>query len=116
MKRILLTLLITICLALPAYAANDTDTNVKYFDTTSGASVTGIIKIIAIYWTSDGGTNLDIAADDDFLLSDANGHRIIGKRAEAIGDDLGIVFPQPLVSNGITVTTMDGGVCYVFVQ
>jgi len=115
MKRILMVLLILL-FAVTAHAANDTDTNVKYFDTTSGASVTGTLRIMAIFWTSDSGANLDIAENDDFLLSDSNGHRIIGKRAEAAGDDLGIIFPKPLVVNGITVTTLDGGVCYVIVQ
>ena len=115
MKRILLTLLI-ICFAIPAYAANDTETNVLYFDTTVSASVTGQISIIAIYWTSNEGVNLDIAADDDWLISDADGHKIAGKRAETDGDDFGIVFPYPVKVNGLTVTTMDGGVCFVYVQ
>ena len=115
MKRILLTLLM-ICLAIPAFAANDTETNVKYFDTTSGASVTGMVKILAIIWTSNETAGLDIAADDDFLLSDADGHVIAGKRAEVDGDDFGLMFSEPLVVNGITVTTMDGGVCFVYVK
>lgn len=116
MKKLLIVLFAVLLFARTALAANDTDTNVKYFDTTSGATLTGIVKVIAIYWVSDQTTDKDIAADDDFLVSDGNGHRIIGKRAEATGDDLGIVFPQPFVSNGLVITTMDGGVCYVFVQ
>jgi len=115
MKRILLTLLI-ICFAIPAYAANDTETNVYYFDTTVGAAVTGLVSIIAIYWTSNEGSNLDIAADDDWLISDSDGHKIAGKRAETDGDDFGIVFPYPLKVNGVTVTTMEGGVCFIYVQ
>ncbi len=87
-----------------------------YFDTTTNATITGKLMIIGIFWTSNGGGNLDIAADDDFLLSDSDGDPIIGKRAEADGDDLGVQFPSddPLVTNGITVTTMDGGVCYIW--
>ena len=87
---------------------------VLYFDSTTAASVTGLLKILGIFWTSDQGSGLDIAADDDFLLSDANGNRIIGKRAEFAGDDLGIAPCQPLCVNGVTVTTMDGGNCYIW--
>jgi len=116
MKRILLIALLITCFAIPALAANNTVTSVKYFDTTSGAAITGTMKVIAIYWTSNEGAGLDIAADDDWLLSDSEGNPIAGKRAEAAGDDFGIVFPQPLVVKGITVTTMDGGVCFVYVQ
>jgi len=115
MKRILLTLLI-VCFATFAYAANDTDTAVKYFDTTVSATITGTVRIIAIVWTSSEGAGLDIAADDDFLLSDINGHKLAGKRAEAAGDDFGVVFPMGLAVDGIVLTTMDGGVCYVYVQ
>lgn len=115
MKKLLVILLILLFSSM-AYAANDTDTNVKYFDTTVGASITGIVKVIAIYWVSDQTSGKDIAADDDFLVSDGSGHRIIGKRAEDVGDDMGIVFPQPFVTNGLVITTMDGGVCYVYVQ
>ena len=94
--------------------ANVTTTRVLYFDTTSGASVTGIHKIIGVFWVSDQTAIKDIAAYDDFLLSDSHGNRIIGKRAESVGDDLGITPCRPLKVDGITVTTMDGGVCYIW--
>lgn len=96
--------------------ANAKTGNPLYFDATSGASVTGeFMRILAVTWVSDGGADLDIAADDDFLLSDSSGNKIAGKRAEAAGDDFGLVFGYPgFPVNGVTVTTMDGGVCYVY--
>jgi len=96
--------------------ANSLYTNPVYFDSTSGASLTGKVVITAVVWVSDSGTNLDIAADDDFLLSDGNGMKIIGKRAESAGDDLYIPFWGGLPVNGVTLTTMDGGVCYVYLK
>ena len=86
-----------------------------YADAAADVLATGTKEILMIAWVSDQASGKDIAADDDFLLSDANGNRIIGKRAEVAGDDLGLVPCQPLPVNGITVTTMDGGVCYVWV-
>ena len=87
-----------------------------YFDSTTGASITGIRDILAIFWVEDETSAKDIAADDDFLLSDADGNRIIGKRAAGAGDDLAIVPCRPLRVDGITVTTMDGGVCYIWLD
>ena len=97
--------------------ANVTTGTLLYFDSTTGASVTGQKKIKAIFWTSNGGADLDIAADDDFLLSDSQGNKIIGKRAEFAGDDLGVILQhKPMEVNGITVTTMGGGVCYIWLE
>ena len=87
-----------------------------YFDTTTDATITGKMMIIGIFWTANSGS--EIVTDNDFLLSDSDGDPIIGKRAKAAGDDLGIQFPSddPLVTNGITVTTMDGGVCFIWLS
>ncbi len=90
----------------------------KYlYANSTGALVTGLRKITMIAWVSDQAAGKDIATDDDFLLSDINGKRIIGKRAKFAGDDLGIAIPgNPLPVNGIEVTTMDGGVVYVWIE
>ena len=94
--------------------ANSTDSKVLYFDSTSGAAVTGTQHIMAVVWVSDQTSNKDIAAEDDFLLSQTNGDRIIGKRASSSGDDLGLCPCKPLIVDGITLTAMDGGVCYIW--
>jgi len=73
-------------------------------------------RVTGIFWTADDTSEKDIATDDDFLLSDSNGDRIIGKKASFIGDDLGIVHNPGLPCNGVTITTMDGGVCYVWIE
>lgn len=84
-----------------------------YTDTAGQVITTDIIEVIAILWVSDQAAGKDIATDDDFLLSDKNGQRIVGKRAKFAGDDLAPPLPKPFWANGLTVTTMDGGVCYV---
>lgn len=92
--------------------ANDVNGNPLYFD--EAGSKTGLLFIKSISWTSNEGAGLDIAADDDFLVSDSKGRVIIGKRAEAAGDDLHIDYGEkgkPV--NGVTVTTINGGVCFI---
>ena len=86
----------------------------RFYTDSTGQGVSGLVRIRSIFWVSDEGSGKDIAADDDFLLSDTGGNRIIGKRSEFAGDDFrdGPYTPG-IPSDGFTVTTMDGGVCYV---
>lgn len=89
-------------------------TRFLYFDSTTGASVTRFLRILGIYWVSNEGVNLDIAADDDFLCKDIEAKVLLGKRAEAAGDGLEVTFGYPgLPCNGFQITAMDGGVCHV---
>ena len=84
------------------------------FCDTAEAIFTGNKRIIGVYWVSDQVAGDDIAADDDFLLSNAAGARFIGKRAEAAGDGLEVTFGYPGVPVvGLTLTTLDGGVVYI---
>ena len=85
-----------------------------YYGDTAGVLTTEQVRIRAIYWGSDETATDDIAADDDVLFSDANGNRIWGKRAEFAGDGDYVPFPDGLMVNGITVTTIDGGYFYVY--
>ena len=98
-------------------ATTTTDHPYKYTDTEGAVlATTGQQYITMIAWVEDETSNKDIAADDDFLLSDSKGNRIIGKRAAFAGDDLGIVVGYPgLPVDGITVTALNGGVVYVWV-
>src|SRR5512133_957491 len=97
--------------------ANVLSTNPMFVDTA------GVLKlkaqnpyIKAIAWLNDQASGCDIAANDDLLLSDADGNRIIGKRAIAAGDGIEMYhFPENYQPNGLTMTTIDGGVCYIFV-
>lgn len=70
-------------------------------------------RIKTVVWASDQGTNLDIDADDDFLLEAGDGTRIVGKRAEAAGDGLEIHFGSGVVVSGIKAEDLDGGVVYI---
>jgi len=86
----------------------------RFYTDTEGQGKTGPLRIRSIKWIGDQASGKDIAAADDFLLSDTRGNRIIGKRATSDGDDLndGIYNPG-IPSDGFIVTTMDGGVCYI---
>jgi len=93
--------------------ANDLTVNPLYFDTTG--SVTGLQRIVAILWQSHSSTGNDIAADDDIQITDTKGAVLCAKRAEAVYDDLVLVFGYPgFVANGIKVTALDGGICLVY--
>lgn len=74
------------------------------------------LRVSAVAWVSDQGSGLDIAVDDDMLLEDGTGKKIIGARAEATADDLVISFPIPLTVTGLKAEDLDGGVLYVYGQ
>jgi len=88
------------------------EAGLRFYTDTAGQGVTGPVRIRSIKWVSDQAAAL--SADNDFLLSDSKGNRIIGKRGEYDGDDLndGIYNPG-IPSDGFVVTTMDSGVCYI---
>ena len=96
--------------------ANSLYTNPIYLDATAASSRTGDMVLMSVAWVSDAGAGDDIAANDDFLLSDSMGNKIIGKRAEVDGDDLYISWPMGLPVKGTTLTTLDGGVVYIYVK
>ena len=72
------------------------------------------VRLLAIAWESDSASQ--IAGDDDILLSDADGNEIFGKRAAFAGDGVPMYhFPENYRTNGLVMTTIDGGVCYVYI-
>jgi len=81
-----------------------------------GVTHSGRYYLMGITWVSDDDSGYDIVADDDFLLNDANGIRIAGKRAEAAGDDFGVSFAKPLPVEGLKLTTLDGGLCVLYLH
>lgn len=94
--------------------ANNTNSNPLFFDDTSGASKTGLLFLASIKWVSDEAAGADIDANDDFLVTDSNGTRIAGKRAEFAGDDYFIPYSPPgKPVNGVIVSKLDGGVCEI---
>lgn len=88
-------------------------TKFLFFDAAAQAT-DELLHVLGIFWVSYTGAGLDIASQDVFLLTDGNSKTILGKKAEAAGDGLEIVYGFPgLPVQGLTVTTMGGGVCWV---
>ncbi len=94
-------------------APNQVNNNVIYFNAADQELATIRFRIKAIVWTSSEGSGLDIAADDDMLLEDGAGQKIVGKRAEAAGDGLELAIPGGLDVMGLKAEDLDGGVLYV---
>ncbi len=96
--------------------ANNLEMNPMFIDTAVAIfPASKQVSLKAVAWLADQVAGKDIAIDDDLLISDANGGRIIGKRASSIGDGLEMYhFPEGYYCDGLTVTTIDGGVLYLF--
>lgn len=95
-----------------------TTTNVLSGDSMTAVATTlttNDVRILGIFWTSDEGIESDIAADDDFLLTDKNANRIIGKRAEAAGAGLEVTIGYPGLFAAGLIYTMDSGYIYVWI-
>lgn len=82
-------------------------------DTAGVLKPAGLIHPKAILWTDVDGN--EIQDDEDILLSDSEGMEVIGKRASAAGDGLQFTFPEDYFCDGLTMTTIDGGVAYIYI-
>ena len=89
-------------------------TNPLFFDSITGASVQGKKRVLAILWVE--GIGKDIAADDNFAVTDSNGVMIVSKTAAAAGDELILSFSQPTTWDGLTVSVLDDGVCFIYLD
>lgn len=96
--------------------ANSLVNNPIFIDTVSGGAVTGIKYVLGIAWLGTEAANADIAANDDFAVTTTAGATIVEKRAAAAGDDLVIMFPKAIPFDGLTVSKLDGGVCYIYLE
>lgn len=87
--------------------ANSVKTNPLVLDST-GVALTGPVTIKAILFTSTNGSGL--------LLSDASGNAVAS--LEATTGDLSptVTVPGGIKVNGLTVTTIDAGVAYVYLK
>lgn len=107
------------CIVLGAFLIGagpaEEGSQIFYFNA-ADQETTSSLRITAVAWLSDQGSGLDIAADDDMLLEDGAGVKIIGARAEATADDLVISFPIPITVTGLKAEDLDGGVLYVYGQ
>ena len=95
--------------------ANDLTGNPLFVDTVAGAK-TGEMTLQLVVWTADETGTKDIAADDDFKLTDAEGRFLCGKRATFAGDDGAWPLPLGLPVNGVIVSKLDGGVCTIYTK
>lgn len=83
---------------------------------TASGSYEGLYKISQIMWINDEASGNDIAANDDFQLTDTSGNTILEKRAASAGDDIVLRFPKAITYSGISVAKLDGGVCYIYLE
>lgn len=93
--------------------ANNLTGNPLYITEVNGAK-TGSLTIQSIAWVSDENSGDDIAAADFFIVTDTVGRRIASKVASFAGDDGYWSFPSGLKVDGIKVTSLDGGICYIY--
>ena len=109
-------LVIALFLACVVYAAGPAQEAGGILKFTAKDQVTTTpFHITAIAWVSDEGSTLDIAADDDFVIADASSEETIySRRAEATGDNPILTIPGGVDVKGISITTLDGGVVYVY--
>ena len=112
MKKLLLGILLTsLLIAYPVYAAVVEKTNVLTMNAASDA-VTGLWNVNAVVWTSDPSNK--IYADASMLVSDADGDRIASFESSSIDSNFSLSLSAPIVVNGITATTLDTGVLYIY--
>jgi hypothetical protein len=95
--------------------ANNLTSNPLFIDTAAGA-VTGMKFVLGIAWLGTEAANKDIAANDDFAVTTSAGAVIVEKRAAAAGDDLAIMFPKAVPFEGLIVSKLDGGVCFIYLE
>ena len=87
--------------------ANSTKTNPLVLDST-GAVSTSPVHIKAVVFTAANGEGL--------LLSDAAGNAIVGLEASTGDLSPSVTVPGGIKTNGLTVTTIDGGTAYVYLK
>ena len=90
--------------------------NPLYVDTVAAVQANELV-IDAILWVNDETAGDDIAAGDFFELTSTDGGVIIcSKTAIAAGDDMFISFPSGLKVLGVTCSSIDGGIAFVYVR
>ena len=87
--------------------ANSVGTNPLVLDST-GVALTGPVTIRAVVFTAANGEGL--------LLSDADGNAVLGLEASTGDLSPSLTVPGGIKVNGLTVTTIDGGVAYVYLR
>jgi len=92
--------------------ANDQNGNPLYIETTTGASISNMVRIQAIAWMHTEAH--PIAADDDLEIQNGSGRTLLKARQAAAGEHLLLTFPSPFVADGLSITALDGGELYIY--
>lgn len=87
--------------------ANSVTTNPLVLDT-AGAITSGPVTIKAVSFTAANG--------EGFLLSDKEGNAVVGLEASTGDLSPSITIPGGIKTNGLTVTTIDGGAAYIYLK
>jgi hypothetical protein len=87
--------------------ANSKATNPLVLDST-GVVLTGPVSIKAILFTA--------ANADGLLLSDAEGNKVASLEASTGDLSPTVTVPGGIKVNGLTVTTIDGGIAYIYLK
>ena len=87
--------------------------NPMYVDAVAAVE-TGWVTIQAIAWVNDETAGDDIIAADFFELTDTAGRILISKTAVYDGDDLFVSFPNGLRALGVTCSSIDGGIGFIY--
>ena len=87
--------------------ANSNDTNPLVLDST-GVSKTGPVSIKAVLFTA--------ATGEGLVLSDAKGNQVVALEASTGDLSPTLTVPGAIKTDGLTVTTIDGGTAFVYLQ
>ena len=87
--------------------ANSNKTNPLVLDT-AAVSLTGPVTIKAVLFTAADGSTL--------VLSDADGNAIVTLETDSGDLNPTLTVPGGIKTNGLTVTTIDAGVAYVYLK
>lgn len=87
--------------------ANSVTTNPLVLDT-AAAVLTGPVHIKAVVFTAANGEGL--------VLSDADGNAVLGLEASTGDLSPSVTIPGGIKTDGLTVTTIDGGTAYVYLK
>jgi len=81
-------------------------------DTAGELKPDGVLYPKSIVWTDIDGN--EIGDNEDLLLKDNDEVVLFCTRSAAAGDGTIFYFPKNFKCNGLTMTTIDGGVAYIY--
>ncbi|RLI17970.1 hypothetical protein DRO54_10780, partial [Candidatus Bathyarchaeota archaeon] len=92
--------------------ANDLTGNPLIIDTTTGAAITGEVRIQAIVWAHN--EDHPIAADNDLTITNTAGRVIFQMRQPTAGESAQLILGGSIRTDGVKVTVLDGGEVFIY--